>query len=589
MQNTKKLKIIGFTGLILAVFMGALDATIVNIALPDIMTDLNAGLTDASWVGTIYVLAMAAFIITASKLADIYGRKIVMLIGIVLFGGFSFACMTANSLSLLIIYRFFQGIGGAIMTPIVLPMGLELFGKENTSKVAAAVGAFSAVAAAAGPAIGGIIINSATYHWIFGINVPIAIIAFIAIFIGTKESYDRSVLRSVDWAGMILLILFMGGLTFSLLEGRDYGWTSTTIIIAFTISIISLILFIITELKVKEPTIDLNLFKEKTFTASSIIYAIFGFAIIAPSLILNYFLQNVRHYSALHASYLIIPTSLFIAIGMIAATKMYRKISSRLLIAVGLIITTGGLLMLSVIRYETSAAVIIGCNIIIGLGLGFTAMSFTSSVKFLPANKTGIGSGVVNASRYIGQAIGMALLVTALNNNIADARLNIKSAANHQIRTRNLSKNVKHVFHDEIQKNFKYSKSSSDISGKQASIKQNVKKAAEQTTELPLPKPNSNYRKLYDANTKLNDGAKEIANVPQLSRYVSPLILGQDKVLTAIKLLAQKDELTQALDEIKETKNNEISHAFDKVFLLTGILTLLCVPLSIWTDKKRNV
>lgn len=127
---TKSRKILGFIGLVLAMFMGALDATIVNIALPNIMEDLHTGLTDTSWVATIYVLAMSVFIITVSKLADIYGRKLVMLIGVVIFGIFSFACMMADSLLLLIIFRFFQGIGGAILTPIVLPMGIELLGKR---------------------------------------------------------------------------------------------------------------------------------------------------------------------------------------------------------------------------------------------------------------------------------------------------------------------------------------------------------------------------------------------------------------------------------------------------------------------------
>ena len=128
---TKSRKILGFIGLVLAMFMGALDATIVNIALPNIMEDLHTGLTDTSWVATIYVLAMSVFIITVSKLADIYGRKLVMLIGVVIFGIFSFACMMADSLLLLIIFRFFQGIGGAILTPIVLPMGIELLGERE--------------------------------------------------------------------------------------------------------------------------------------------------------------------------------------------------------------------------------------------------------------------------------------------------------------------------------------------------------------------------------------------------------------------------------------------------------------------------
>ena len=270
---TKSRRILGFIGLILAMFMGALDATIVNIALPDIMENLNTGLTDTSWVATIYVLAMAVFIIPASKLADIYGRKLVMLIGVVIFGTFSFACMTADSLFLLIIFRLLQGIGGAILTPIVLPMGIELFGKENTSRITAIMGAFSALAAAGGPVIGGLIIHWTTYHWIFGINVPIAIFAFLMILVGTKESYDLTITKNIDWLGMIFLTCTLGGLTFGLLKGREYGWVSQTIIASFVISVIGLFLFILTERRVKSPIIELKLFKESTFTSSSIIYS----------------------------------------------------------------------------------------------------------------------------------------------------------------------------------------------------------------------------------------------------------------------------------------------------------------------------
>ena len=269
---TKSRRILGFIGLILAMFMGALDATIVNIALPDIMENLNTGLTDTSWVATIYVLAMAVFIIPASKLADIYGRKLVMLIGVVIFGTFSFACMTADSLFLLIIFRLLQGIGGAILTPIVLPMGIELVGKENTSRITAIMGAFSALAAAGGPVIGGLIIHWTTYHWIFGINVPIAIFAFLMILVGTKESYDLTITKNIDWLGMIFLTCTLGGLTFGLLKGREYGWVSQTIIASFVISVIGLFLFILTERRVKSPIIELKLFKESTFTSSSIIY-----------------------------------------------------------------------------------------------------------------------------------------------------------------------------------------------------------------------------------------------------------------------------------------------------------------------------
>ena len=586
---SKTRKIIGFIGLILAMFMGALDATIVNIALPDIMKDLKTGLTDTSWVATIYVLAMAAFIITASKLADIFGRKKIMLLGVIIFGGFSFACMTANSLKLLIVYRFFQGVGGAILTPIVLPMGIGLFGKANTSKITALMGAFSALAAAGGPAIGGLIINYQSYHWIFGINIPISLIAFLLILLGTNESYDESISKSVDWLGVIFLTGFMGSLCFGLLEGREYGWNSNIIVGCFIGSLISLILFIMVEAKAQSPIVNLNLFKEKTFSSSCIIYMVFGFAIIGPSLILNYFLQNVKNYSALHSAYLIIPASLAIVIGMPLATKMYRNISARMLIGIGLVVTAGGLAMLGMIKINTNQDIIVSCNIIIGIGLGFMAIALTSSVKYLPVEKTGIGSGVVNAARYVGQAIGMALLVTVLNNNVASAKNNIRETAYTQIHKRNLSPEVKKVAWQQISLVFKNSKSDNKINSKQKQMKIKIRQAAENTANLPMPEKGTAYRKLYLASQKLNHGTEKLGMlpVPQLKQSINALSKGQRKIGIAIKLLAQKQQLISALNKIQAKKNNELANACALVFILTSLLTIIWVPLCWFTDRKE--
>lgn len=567
--------------------MGALDATIVNIALPNIMKDLNTGLTATSWVATIYVLAMASFIITAAKLADILGRKKIMLLGVVLFGGFSFICMTTRSLSLLVAARFFQGIGGAILTPIVLPMGIELFGKENTSKITAFMGAFSALAAAGGPAIGGFIINCSNYHWIFGINVPIAILAFVLIQFGTEESYDASIEKEIDLLGVILLTVLLASLCYGLLEGREDGWTSTIIISCFAVSIISLPLLILVERKVKSPIINLGLFREKTFTSSCIVYLIFGFAIIGPSLILNYFLQNVKGYSALHSAYLIIPASLAIAVGMPLATRMYRLISSKLLVGIGLVITAGGLAMLGLVKTNTSSALIICCNIIVGLGLGFTAIAMTSSVKFLPVNKTGIGSGIVNAARYVGQALGMALLVTILNNNVITAKNNIRDTAYTQINERVLSSHVKKVSRQQIRKIFK-SSGSTKVNSNQKKMEKRIVQAAKSQVNLPIPKKKSNYYQLYLASHQLMARTNQLSQAPQVAKYTIPLAQGQNKLSNGIKLLAQREELVTALHKIKERKNEELTKAFAKVFNVTAVITLLTSPLAILTDRKNG-
>lgn len=409
------------------------------------------------------------------------------------------------------------------------------------------------------------------------------------ILVGTKESYDLTISKNIDWLGMIFLTCTLGGLTFGLLEGHEYGWGSQTIIASFVISIVGLFFLFLTERKVKSPIIELKLFKESTFTSSSIIYMIFGFAIIVPSLILNYFLQNIRNYSALHSAYLIIPASLAIVVGMPLATRMYQKISARLLISIGLVITAGGLFMLSLVEYNTSQSIIVCCNVIIGLGLGFMAMALTSSVKYLPVNKAGVGSGIVNASRYIGQAIGMALLVTILNSNVNVAKTQIKETAYNQIEKRVLSTDVKKVAKKEIAKTFDTTKKNNSISTKQSNMVEAIKIAAQKTDNLPEPKKGSDYRKIYDANQLLINGVETVSSsVPQLSTSLKTISGGQAKVGTAIKFLAQKDELASTLKVIVKEKNEQLSRAFDNVFIVEAIIVLICTPLALMTEKRKD-
>ena len=217
------------------------------------------------------------------------------------------------------------------------------------------------------------------------------------------------------------------------------------------------------------------------------------------------------------------------------------------------------------------------------------AMSLTSSVKYLPINKAGIGSGIVNASRYIGQAIGMALLVTILNSNVNIAKTQIKETAYNQIEKRVLSTDVKKVANKEIAKTFETAKNSNSISTKQSKMVKTIKTAAQKTANLPEPKKGSNYRKIYDANQLLINGVETVSSsVPQLSTSLKTISGDQAKVGTAIKLLAQKDELSSALKVIVKEKNEQLSRAFDNVFIVGAIIVLICTPLALMTEKRKD-
>ncbi|KGB50275.1 MFS transporter permease [Leuconostoc mesenteroides P45] len=603
-KSTKRL---GFIGLIIAMFMGTLDSTIVNIALPKLMTTFNTSLAGVSWVATTYTLALAVFMITATKLGDKFGRKKLMIIGLLLFAGFSAACMFAPSLMYLLVFRVFQGLGGAIITPLVLPMGVELFGKQHMSKVAAIVGAVTALAAAGGPAAGGFILEYMSWHWIFGLNVPIGLISLLLVLLFTKESFDETLVGHFDISGMLFLTISLTGITFGLLEGREYGWTSTLILSSFLAGIIGLIVFILIELKVSSPIVELNLFREKTFTSSCIIYFATGFALVAPAVIFNYYLQNLLNYDALHSALMIIPVSLAIAVTMPLATRLSDRISAIPVNLIGMLLIAGSLLLFSFITTTTPKRIMIVFSIIIGSGFGFSTVSFVSSVKHLPKSKTGIGSGITNASRQIGTCLGIAILVTVLNTNISTAKSHIQNHSVAIINQKTLSPNVKNtaksgirqIFSSNDQKNVNYT-------SQQKQFTKKLKHAALNKIKLPRPKKDTDYRKLYDAtfkisegNQKINDSLQKLAGTTTTNQVLNnsiialgdgnlTLLSGQKNILEAIKLLAQKDELQSTLSEIKKEKNTSLSHAFSNTYVVCAFLLLLCSPIALLSDKRQK-
>lgn len=503
-------KILGFTALTLAMFMGTLDSTIINIALPDIMTYFKASLNDTSWVSTIYVLGLSIFMIPASKLADQFGRKKIMLIGLIVFGGSSALCSLSKSLVFLISMRFIQGIGGAIITPIVVPMAIKIFGEKNTQKVAGAVGAVTAVAAAGGPPIGGVLIKYINWQSIFFVNVPFALIAVALTLFFIKESYDKTVSKKIDWLGMVLLTSALFLLTFALLKGNNYGWRSTVIISMFIGSAISTALFLLVEMKSKAPLVELGLFRESTFTASSICYLITGFGIVAPLLIFNFFLQNALGYEALSAAYIVMAVSLTVIVSMPLGSAIAGKLGARPVNFCGLLFMGGGAFLLSKLTVNTSKSVMVADMIVFGFGLGFSCQSLVSSIKHLPTEKNGIGSGVVNAARQVGTCIGIAILVTILDTNVTNAKVTIKSNAIASVNRSGTVDPVKTVMTKDINDSFKTSENSDNTAdiqkNLQSKLKTDVENSLSSATHIPKPADNEVLQKLYDGSSTLSSG-----------------------------------------------------------------------------------
>lgn len=537
----KKIKYIGFIGILIAAFLGVIDSTIVNIALPSITDYFKVSLNDTSWISTIYALALAVFMITASKLADQFGRKKLMTIGLLIFGISSALCGFSGSLLFLIAMRFIQGIGGAIITPIVLPMGIEIFGKEKMQVVVGAAGAIVGLAAASGPPIGGILIKYVNWEAVFFVNVPLTIAALLIVLFFVDESFDNTVSKSIDWLGMIFITVSLFSLTFALLKGRDYGWTSTTIITLLIAFVVSLIIFIVVELKVSAPMVELKLFKELTFTASNICYMITGFAIMCPLLIFNYYLQNVLEYDTMKAAFIMMSVSLTTMFATPIGSILSRKVGTRVINFIGIFILGVGIFRLSYLNTDMTRGTMILDLIICGIGLGFSVQALSSSVKYIPKEKSGMGSGIINASRQIGSCIGIAMLVSILNGNVSTAKENIKKDIISYINNKNeIIKPVRtelvKIVNDKFKNTDSNSNNKSDIS--QSSIENIIKNNSSLFSKDAEFYNNDTLKKLYNGTEKLRDGADKTADgqnalntgIESLDKGLSTIYIGSDSL-----------------------------------------------------------
>lgn len=551
-------KILGFVALIIATFMGVIDGTIVNIALPDITTYFHTTLSNTAWITTIYIMTLAVFMITASKLADQFGRKKMMLIGLVIFGVASTLCGVSNSLMSLIILRLFQGLGGAIITPVVIPMVIELFGKAKMGSMASVIGAVTGLAAAGGPPLGGVLIQYGGWRTIFFVNVPFAVLAFLLVAACTDESYDHTVSKKVDVWGILLLSAAIFLLSFALLKGNDYGWQSASIIEMFIGAAVSAILFFVVERNVKAPMIELGLFKEITFTMSSVCYLLTGFGLVGSAIIFNYFLQNVRQYKALDAAFIVMFASLTVIIAMPLGSLITSKWSARPVNFLGVLLMGVGCFLLSRVGIHTTKHVMIVDMVVGGVGMGFACQTIVSSIKHLPHEKSGFGSGIVNAARQIGTCIGIALLVSLLDTNVVNAKTDIKNDALRDIDRMSISDSVKGVAKRDLKEIFQTS-DTDKMKTLQAKLETDVKNAMIAQAAHP--------------------------DAVLLRQAKSP---AEAQLLVKTQLLKQADDFRQVMAHISREKDDKMVGAFRNVLGIAAVILIVTSVCGLFTDRKSK-
>ncbi|WP_245237562.1 MFS transporter [Paenibacillus ihuae] len=408
-------RIFSFTAIVLGFFMALLDTTIINIALPEMTRHFGGTVSRISWIMNGYNLAFAVFILTASRLADQFGRKRVFLIGVLLFTVTSLLAGLAPSLGALIMLRVLQGLAGAIIVPVTIPLTTTTFPKEMHGLIIGIWGAVSGVAAASGPALGGIITQQLNWQWIFFVNVPLGVLSIVLTALFIKESRDDSAGRSVDVGGTLGITGAMFFITYALIKVQDYGWNSRVILLLLVLGVVFLIFFFFSQRKGREPMLPLSLLRIRTFNGASLTMIIVGAALMNISLLTSFFLTRMMGMTELKAGLVLS----MIAVGSIVSSAisgpLSAKYGSHLFAAGGVLIMAGAAYSLSGLQADSALADVLVRLVAMGVGTGLTmAPVMSSAVRNVPEEKVGIASGVTNMSKALGSVIGVAIIVTVL-------------------------------------------------------------------------------------------------------------------------------------------------------------------------------
>ena len=418
-------------GVLLAMLLSALDATIVGPAMPKIVQELG-GMAMLSWVFTIYSLTSTIAIPIVGKLSDLYGRKWFYLIGIAIFmvgsalsgaageawlnSLFTAVSGSPNAMLQLIIFRGIQGVGGGMMMANAMAIIGDMFEPRERARYQGLTGAVFGFASVFGPLLGGWLTDSLSWRWIFYVNVIPGLFA-LGVLATVMPTSERGAQHRVDWWGALALASGVVPLLLALnWGGSQYAWTSSTILGLFATAFVVLALFVFRELRASEPILDMRLFKDRSFSASMTVLFLSGVGMFGSIMFLPTFMQIVQGKSASNSGALLTPMMIaLIGASMITGQIIARTGRYKWLGVGGLIVATGGMFALTQLRVDSGSLAVVVPMVLIGLGIGVTMPLFTISLQTQFRDRIGEVTGALQFFRSIGGTVGVALLGGVMN------------------------------------------------------------------------------------------------------------------------------------------------------------------------------
>ncbi|CAH8716499.1 MFS transporter [Paenibacillus thiaminolyticus] len=548
-MNLALRRTVSFIAIILGFFIALLDTTIVNVALPEMTRYFGGSVGQISWVVNGYNLAFAVFIMTAARLADQFGRKKVFLAGVLLFTLASLFAGLAPNAGMLIAMRVVQGLAGAIIVPVTVPMAMNLFPKEMHGMIIGIWGAISGLAAASGPALGGILTEKLNWQWIFYVNVPLGIVCMLLTLVFIKESYDPTSGRRIDYAGTLAITAAMFCLTYGLIQVNEYGWDSLQIVLLLGGGGLLLALFFVAEWKGKEPMLPLSMLRIRAFNGAAITMLIVGAGLMMIFFLTSFFLTRMMEMSELRAGLLLSVVALGSMLSSSVVGPLSNRFGSRLFAVAGLTMMGAAAYWLGSLEPQSTEMDVVARLALAGFGMGMTIVPvMASSVRHVPEEKVGISSGVVNMTKALGSALGVALIVTMLQSNMTEELEGARMLAADTLRADT-------VLDDALK---------------------------EQLSEkLAAPAPAANM-----ASPKLSAETALAGIEEQAARAAAELPPEQRKVF-AEHLDGQMQEVKRLLGQVEDDYRGAATRAFSRTFVISCWLLLLGIPFAWISDKRR--
>jgi EmrB/QacA subfamily drug resistance transporter len=407
----------------LAAFMSYLDNNVVNVAIPTIQRSLHLSVAGLEWVVSSYLLTLAGLLLVGGRLADVYGRRRIFLVGLAVFVLSSLAAGLAGGGGVLIASRAAQGVGAALLMPTTLAIIVATF--TDLRERATAIGIWAAVGAlalATGPVVGGLISQHLHWGWIFLINVPVGVITFAIALVYVTESRAEDAVRRIDLPGLVTSALTLFALTYALIEGNVKGWTSPLIIVAFAVAAVAAGAFLAIEARTAHPMVDLTMFRRREFSGGTATMMIWAFGILGIYFYTSLYLQESLGFSPTKAGLAFVPMALTVAVSAALAPRVAARAGAQRTVAFGMLLMVVGLIVFARLGLRVGYAGLLPGFMVFGAGAGLMQVPLTNVVmEATPPARAGVASALLNASREVAGLLGITVIGAVLRTREAAA------------------------------------------------------------------------------------------------------------------------------------------------------------------------